>query len=138
MKKLSSRNKVSAAFSMSSMTDLVFLLLIFFIIVSAMVNPYFVGLDLPTGNKTRPNPKQPVTVAIDAGLVHYVNGEAVSKDDLEGVLRAEFDKMPPLAEGEKRNIIFRVDKTVQAEEFVHVLVLAGHNEWAIAISTKPK
>jgi len=55
---LRSTHKVDAGFNMSSMTDLVFLLLIFFVIVSTLVSPYALPVDLPkSANKTKEKPK---------------------------------------------------------------------------------
>ena len=132
-----SRNKISTQFSMSSMTDLVFLLLIFFIIVSTLVTPYTVPVDLPTGSNPGKNHKVKIVVEIDQSLQHVVDGKVVQVDQLESAMDAAFREEPDYTEEAKKNIILRVDKTVDSENLVNVLVIAKQNGWGIAIATKP-
>lgn len=124
------RNKVSVSFSMSSMTDLVFLLLIFFIILSTMVSPYGAKVDLPTGKaRTKEQPKISVTIRPD--LSYNVDGTDVSKSQVEGLLVQKKN------ESEKPGIVLRVDKTVPTGETVEFLSLAKEHGFSIVIATKP-
>ena len=128
---LRGRNKVSAAFSMSSMTDIVFLLLIFFIILSTMVSPYSLPVDLPNSNN-KSKEKQNIAVRIDADLNFSVNNRIIQKEDLEQVvLNTPFS-------GDSRKIILHVDKQVPTGTLVEVLEIAKRNEWKIVLATKPK
>ena len=128
---LRGRNKVSAAFSMSSMTDIVFLLLIFFIILSTMVSPYSLPVDLPTSaNKTKE--KQNIAVRIDSDLNFSVNNRIVQKDELEQTILAT------AVGSDNRKIILHVDKSVPTGTLVEVLAMAKRNEWKIVLATKPK
>jgi biopolymer transport protein ExbD len=128
---LRGRNKVSASFSMSSMTDIVFLLLIFFIILSTMVSPYSLPVDLPnSSNKSKE--KQNIAVRIDADLNFSVNNRIIQKEELElVVLNTPFS-------GDHRKIILHVDKQVPTGTLVEVLEIAKRNEWKIVLATKPK
>jgi biopolymer transport protein ExbD len=128
-----SRNKINPAFNMSSMTDLVFLLLIFFIILSTLVNPYGVKVDLPQG-KVRTKTKSNVSVSITPDLNYFVGNKSVQESELETVLMQEFGAK---IEGEKQNIILYVDQTVPTGNTVKVISLAKKNEWGIVLSTKP-
>lgn len=128
-----SRNKVNAAFNMSSMTDLVFLLLIFFIILSTLVNPFGVKVDLPEG-KARTKTKSNVSVSITPDLNYFVGSQEVEEKQLEQTLKNEFGEK---VEGEKQNIILYVDQTVPTGNTVKVISLAKRNEWGIVLSTKP-
>jgi len=128
---LRGRNKVSAAFSMSSMTDIVFLLLIFFIILSTMVSPYSLPVDLPKGaNKSKE--KQNIAVRIDSDLNFSVNNRIVQKDELEQTIISA-----PVS-GDIRKIILHVDQSVPTGTLVQVLDMAKRNEWKIVLATKPK
>lgn len=128
---LRGRNKVSAAFSMSSMTDIVFLLLIFFIILSTMISPYSLPVDLPQGaNKSKE--KQNIAVRIDSDLNFSVNNRIVQKDDLEQTI------LSTPVNGDIRKIILHVDQTVPTGTLVQVLDMAKRNEWKIVLATKPK
>ncbi|MCA1750705.1 MAG: ExbD/TolR family protein [Cryomorphaceae bacterium] len=128
---LRSRNKVNATFSMSSMTDLVFLLLIFFIILSTMVTPYSLPVDLPV-SKNRADAKQNVALRIDADLNYSVNNKIVSPLDLEARLAEH------LMSVDKPSIVLHVDQQVPTGETVKVLDIAKRNSWKIVLATKPK
>ncbi len=125
------RNKVSAAFNMSSMTDLVFLLLIFFIIVSTLVSPYSLPVDLPV-SKNRSDNKQNVALRIDADLTYSVNNQIIDAATLESALANT------LVSSEDPSIILHVDQSVPTGETVKVLDVAKRNKWKIVLATKPK
>ncbi len=127
---LRSRNKVSASFSMSSMTDLVFLLLIFFIILSTLVTPYSLPVDLPV-SRNRSEAKQNVALRIDADLNYSVNNQIINALDLEAALSEK------LAGTEKPSIVMHVDQRVPTGETVRVLDLAKRNNWRIVLATRP-
>ncbi|TVR39574.1 MAG: biopolymer transporter ExbD [Cryomorphaceae bacterium] len=127
---LRSRNKVNAAFSMSSMTDLVFLLLIFFIIVSTLVSPYALPVDLPeSSNRTKD--KQTTSLRIGADLVHSIDNRVVSPDNLE----AELAQV--LATKSDESILLSVDQSVPTGTMVRVLDIAKRNKWKIVLKTRP-
>ena len=127
---IQSRNKVNVSFNMSSMTDIVFLLLIFFIILSTLVSPYGAKVDLPTGKaRTTEHPK--ISVAIKKDLTYNLDGQDVTKTQLEGLLvqrKTEVDK--PVIE-------LRVDQSVPTGETVSFLSLAKEYGFSVVIATKP-
>jgi biopolymer transport protein ExbD len=129
---LKSTHKVDSGFSMSSMTDLVFLLLIFFVIISTLVSPYALPVDLPrSANKTQEKPK--VAVRIDADQHFSVNNQVIQPLDLEGVLKDEMAKYP----GDE-SIVMHVDRKVPTGVTVGVLDIAKRNRWRIILATKPE
>ena len=129
---LRSSNKIDAGFSLSSMTDLVFLLLIFFVIISTMVSPTTLPVDLPiSANKTKEKPQ--VGVRIDADQHFSVNNELIDPLDLEGVLK---DRMAAV-DGAK-NLVFHVDQSVPAGVTVGVMEIAKRNQWKVILATRPK
>ena len=79
---LRGRNKVSAEFSMSSMTDIVFLLLVFFLLTSPAITPDALDLILPKA-KGKTTHKQNVSVSITNDGAFYVNKERVSEYSIE-------------------------------------------------------
>ena len=128
---LRSRNKVDPAFSMSSMTDLVFLLLIFFIILSTMVSPYALPVDLPnSSNKTKD--KQTVALRIDQNLNYSVGNRIIRPEQLEAELSEA------LSVHTEKSIVLHVDKAVPTGNTVEVLDIAKRNRWKIVLATKPK
>lgn len=128
---LRSRNKVEASFSMSSMTDLVFLLLIFFIIVSTLVSPYALPVDLPTSNnKTKQKPTVSVTIKRDKSV--FIGAKKVSWGSFERTLLRSFSN------GQEKGIVLHVDREVPTGEMVKVLDVAKRNKCKIVLATNPK
>lgn len=115
---------------MSSMTDLVFLLLIFFIILSTMVSPYAVKVDLPNGSTQSKN-KQKVSLSVDADLNYKIGNRVIAKENLEQELSNA------LSSFEKKSILLHLDKSVPTGNTVEILDVAKRNQWLIAIATKP-
>jgi len=131
--RLRSSNKIDAGFSLSSMTDLVFLLLIFFVIISTMVSPTTMPVDLPiSANKTKEKPR--VGVRIDADGAFSVNDIPVDPLDLEGVLQ---DRMAPIQD-KNPSLVIHVDQRVPAGITVGVMDIAKRNNWKVIIATRPK
>ena len=83
---LKSRNKVSPNFNMSSMTDIVFLLLIFFMLTSTLVSPNALKLLLPN-SKSKTLEKQTISVSINKDLDFYINENQVIENNLESELK---------------------------------------------------
>ena len=126
---LRSRNKVSANFNMSSMTDIVFLLLIFFMLTSTLVSPNVLKLLLPN-SKAKTLEKQTISISITKDIEYYVNENQVSLNSLEQELSIllENDKEP--------GIILHTDKTVAIEHVVKVMDIAYRNKYKIVLATK--
>jgi biopolymer transport protein ExbD len=82
---IQTRNKKSIAFSTASMSDLVFLLLIFFILISTLVNPNAIDVSLPSSHSKTVSPKGPV-VAIDRYNNYYYYSDPVDLVTLQGHL----------------------------------------------------
>ncbi len=86
---LKKRSKVSAEFSMSSLTDIIFLLLIFFMLTSSLVAPNSLNLKMP-GNSTSPpskDEKELTEVSINSKGRYLVNRKEVSSSKLRSVMR---------------------------------------------------
>lgn len=114
---------------MSSMTDLVFLLLIFFVIVSTLVSPYALPVDLPKGQSSSPK-KAAVAIRITSDLSITINNKAVLEEDLEMALRQE------MAGHAEEPIVLQVEQSVPTGLMVTVLDVAKRNRWKIALATK--
>jgi biopolymer transport protein ExbD len=125
---LKSRNKVSPNFNMSSMTDIVFLLLIFFMLTSTLVSPNALKLLLPN-SKSKTLEKQTVSVSINKELEFYINKtlEINLENELKSMLANEIDPA----------IILHADKTVAIEFVVKVMDIAYRNKYKIVLATKP-
>ena len=127
---LHSRNKVDAAFSMASMTDLIFLLLIFFMLTSSFVTPSGLPVNLPA-SKASTIEVQKVSVTVTRELQFYVNEKKVSKALLEGELKSKLG-------GPKGVVVLHIDESVPTREMVYVAGIATSLEAKVTIATKPK
>lgn len=83
------RNKVSAEFNMSSLTDIIFLLLIFFMLTSSLVTPNALNLSLPgSRTDTPPSTSKATTLKIEKNGTYYLNGTKVSLSAVEKQMRS--------------------------------------------------
>jgi len=128
---LRGRNKVSAEFSMSSMTDIVFLLLVFFLLTSPAITPEALDLILPKAKGKSTN-VQNVSVSINDKQQFYVNETRVSETKLEALLAAK------LVGKEKPTIILRTDETVTMQKAVKVMDIANRNKYKVVLAVKPE
>jgi biopolymer transport protein ExbD len=128
---ISQRNKISINFSSVGMTDVVFNLLIFFMLTSTLVHPSALKLLLPKGsNQTSAKPL--TTVSITSDLNYYVEMQPVNIDNLETVLKQKLGNKPDTY------ISLHADKSVPFENVVKVLNIAQSNNYKLIIATSPK
>ena len=128
---LRSKNKVSPNFSMSSMTDIVFLLLIFFMLTSTLVSPNALKLLLPN-SKARTLEKQTISVSITPEIEYYIEDQKFPFYQLENQLKQL------LANEQEPAIVLHADKTVDIEFAVKVMDIAYRNKYKIVLATNPK
>ena len=131
MKLGKTRNKVSTEFNMSSMTDIVFLLLIFFMLTSTMVTTNALDLVLPKA-KGKTDSNKSTSVSIDKDLNFFIDKDKVNEADLEKQLLALF------ANSEKKAIVLRAEKAVPHEKVVKVMEIAYRNQIKMVIAVNPK
>ena len=128
---LSSRNKVSVNFSSVGMTDVVFNLLIFFMLTSTLVHPNAIKLLLPKGT-IQTSAKPQTTVSITSDLKLYVETQQINFEDLEGILKQKLGAKP------ETFISLHADKSVPFENVVKILNIAQANNYKLIIATSPK
>ena len=128
---LRGRNNVSPEFSMSSMTDIVFLLLIFFMLTSPVITPEALDLILPKA-KGKTTSVQNVSVSITKDLQFYVDDQRITQSSLESTLKTK------LSGKEKPTIILRAEEGVPIEKAVNVMDIANRNSYKIVLAVKPE
>tara|TARA_B100000965_G_scaffold392435_1_gene401985 strand:+ start:552 stop:947 length:396 start_codon:yes stop_codon:yes gene_type:complete len=125
-------NKITPNFNMSSMTDVVFLLLIFFMIASTLAkNLNTIDVKLPQAKGKSEN-RDNVSVSIDSKNRFYINGEIVSKNNIKNKL------ITKLSNSNKRVIILRSDNKVPIKEIVYVMDIANKNSVKVVLAVKDK
>jgi outer membrane transport energization protein ExbD (TC 2.C.1.1.1) len=127
---LRGRNKVSAEFSMSSMTDIVFLLLVFFLLTSPAITPDALDLILPKA-KGKSSNVQKASVSITKDGAYYVNKERVSEYSIVKELKSA------LAGQENPTIILRAEEGVPIEDAVFVMDIANKNNYKVVLAVRP-
>lgn len=128
---LRGRNKVSAEFNMSSMTDIVFLLLIFFMLTSTMVTTNALDLVLPKA-KGKTDSNKNISVSINKKLEFFIDKEPVLETELESKLLSLFT-----ADKEKA-IVLRAEEGVPIEKAVSILDIANRNQIKVVLAVRPK
>ena len=132
---ISSRNKISVQFSMSGMTDIVFLLLIFFMLTSTLIAPNALKLLLPqSNNQTRA--KQHVAVSITPDLRYYINVDGKQRPVSIGNLEAQL--VDQLKFRVEPTISLHADKSVPIEHVVKVMNIARNHKYKVILATAPE
>ena len=128
---LESRHKTNKNFAMSGMTDIVFLLLIFFMITSTLIVPSASNVELPeSNNQTQANPV--LVVSIDQQKTIYVDDQAYSLGELERVLRKKLENY-----GEAPTVRLNADRDLNMEEVFAFLNIARRNRYKVILGTQP-
>ena len=126
---LNSKHKVQTTFSMASMTDIIFLLLIFFMLTASFVTPSGLPVSLPS-SKSSTIVMQKVSVTITKDLRYYVNDQRTNirrlPDDLQAALN-----------GQEGLVVLHVDKSVPTEHLINVASIATSLKAKVSVATKP-
>ena len=128
---LRGRNKVDPTFNMSSMTDIVFLLLIFFMLTSTLVTVSAIDVLLPkAGGKTENN--KSIAVTITDKSVFYIDKSEVSSSSLESEI------LKSVGSDKKKTIVIRGDKDVPYKNVMKVIDNANKNKLKMILAVKGK
>jgi len=128
---LKSQNKINPNFSMSSMTDIVFLLLIFFMLTSTLVTTNALKITLPSSS-AQPLKKQTVSISITEDLRYFINNESVEKLFLESRIKENFNSL------DDPTLVLRVAQSLPMQYAVDIMDLAYRNNYKIVLATQPK
>ena len=128
---IESRHKANKNFAMSGMTDIVFLLLIFFMIASTLIVPAAQNVELPeSNNQTQANPVLVVSIARDKAI--FVDDQEYALGELEGVLRMKLADY-----GEAPTVRLNADRDLNMEEVFAFLDIAKRNRYKVILGTRP-
>ena len=134
---IKTRNKIGVSFNSSSMSDLVFLLLLFFMLTSTLVAPNAIKLLLPSSS-SKTMAKQTVTVYINDLFQYYVDETPVTDEELPGIISAKIDGQSDAT------VVLRSDKSVPVQYVVNVIDAvneinnATNNNHKVILATSPK
>lgn len=126
---LKRRNRVNAEFSMASMTDIIFLLLIFFMITSSAISQSAIDVNLPKADAANVSAQDPSTVTINPEGKYFVNDKEVPKEQLENVL------VNALQHEANPTFTIRADENTRHKDVVFVMGIAETHKFNLAIAT---
>ena len=127
---ISGRNKVTPEFNFASMTDIVFLLLIFFMIASTLVSTNAIDIVLPKASGKTEN-KKSTAVSIKKDLTYYIDQKRVGESVLETQL------ISIMANQDAPTIVLRAEKSVPVENVVKVMDIANRNKFKVILAVQP-
>jgi biopolymer transport protein ExbD len=132
--KIARNNKFTAYVEASSMNDIMFFLLLFFLIVSTLVNPSVVKLTLPSSKKAVEMNKQQITIDVSKDMKYYLNGSGTPTpyEQLEDILRTKIAGLTdPTA-------VLRLDKNLTVQDMVNVLQIGADLKMKMILATQPE
>ncbi|MCA6067070.1 biopolymer transporter ExbD [Chryseobacterium sp. RG1] len=127
--KIQRRNKANPEFSLAAMTDVILLMLIFFMITSSAANQSAIDVKLPKAGVVDDNIPNPLTVSIKPDGSYFVDDSPVNKDQLEQII---VDK---LANQTNKSFTIRADENTMHKDVVFAMEIAEKHKFNIAIAT---
>jgi biopolymer transport protein ExbD len=128
---LRSRNKVEISYSVSGMTDIIFLLLLFFMLTSTLINSNALNLMLPRSNN-QVQAKPMTTVSITKDILFYVDRKQVDVQQLEPAIKGK------MANRKDPVISINADRSVPIEHIVTIMNIARRNNYKVILATSPE
>lgn len=127
------RNKrFHAEVATSSLSDIMFFLLLFFLIISTLANPNVIRMTLPKSKTNEKTNKQLITLSVTEDKRFYVDKEETTLEELEGSLLSKIDK------SKEQTVVVRIPFNLQVQDLVDVLQIGVKNNLKFVIATSPK
>ena len=126
----SKNNKPSAEIFTSSMNDIMFFLMLFFIIVSTLLSPNVIKLNLPSAKNTQSRHKKEILLSVNKDLQYFVNNKQVPFDKLETALSSETSK------DKEAFVVLRCDNTLAIQQLVNVLEIGNRLNVKMILATR--
>jgi len=129
------RSRLTSEVSTSAMNDIMFFLLLFFLIVSTMVNPSVIKLMLPKASTGQSENKRSFTISVTKDLQYYVDNVPVTFDQLQPTLEK---KMAVVKDTKDVTFILRADRSVTLQDIVGIFEIANKLKVKIVLATTNK
>ncbi len=118
--------------AMASMNDIMFFLMLFFLIISTMANPNVIKLMLPKANSTEQLAKQPVTLSVTEDKRYYINTTEIPLEGLENSLQAALMNNPD------PTVVLRVAENLSIQDLVDIMSIGAKLKLKMVLSTNKK
>lgn len=118
--------------AMASMNDIMFFLMLFFLIISTIANPNVIKLMLPKANATEQLAKQPVTLSVKEDKTYYINTTQIPFEGLENALTIALEN------NQDPTVVLRVADNLTVQDLVDVMSLGAKLKLKMVLSTNKK
>lgn len=119
---------VHAQVEAGALSDILFFLMLFFLIISTLASPNAIKLLLPKAQTGKSIPNQVISLSITGDLKYYINQNEVSIDNMEAQLMAEAGKL------QTPSVVLRMDKTIAVDEMVKVIDVVNRAKVPVVIA----
>ncbi|HLP21775.1 MAG TPA: biopolymer transporter ExbD [Chitinophagales bacterium] len=126
------KSRMNSEVSTSSLSDIMFFLMLFFLIISTLVNPSVIKLMLPKSEAGKAVAKQTITVSVDAEKNYFINNAPVTYEQLEPQLSAQTQSM------EDPTVVLRADNTLTVQTIVDLITLGNKLKIKMVLATTNK
>lgn len=133
MNRLRKKNHREAEVSTESLNDIMFFLLLFFLILSTMVSPNAIKVNLPDSKANRPidNSKKPIHLSVTKDRRYFINTKEVDFSELENILAEKSKQMM------EPTVILHIDKDLKYQDFIDVMQIGDRAKCKMIIATAP-
>jgi biopolymer transport protein ExbD len=118
--------------STSSLNDIMFFLLLFFLIVSTLSNPNVIKLLLPSSKAAQTLSKQQITVSVTKDKSYFIDNQPISFDQIEPILKERISKV------QEPTVILRFENSLSVQDLVDVLEIGTRLKVKMVIATNKK
>lgn len=126
------KRRFHAEVATSSLSDIMFFLLLFFLIISTLANPNVIKMTLPKAKANEKTNKQLISLSVTEDKKFYINKEAVDFENLETSL------MSKIGDDKEQTVVVRIPFNLQVQDLVDVLQIGVKNNLKFVIATSPK
>jgi biopolymer transport protein ExbD len=126
------KRRFHAEVATSSLSDIMFFLLLFFLIISTLANPNVIKMALPKAKSNEKTNKQFISLSVTEDKKFYIDKQAVAFEELETTLMSKMNKE------KDQTVIVRIPFNLQVQDLVDVLQIGVKNNLKFVIATSPK
>ncbi len=124
------RRRETAELSVESLNDIMFFLLLFFLIVSTLANPNVIKLLLPSSKQSEQTTTKPISISVTKDKRYYVEKQEVPYTQLEANLKRYLSKVPDLT------VVIRMDQSLSVQDLVGVLQIGVNLQIKMVLATE--
>lgn len=115
--------------AMAAMNDIMFFLMLFFLIISTLANPNVIRLMLPKSDQSSTIAKMPTTLTVTEDLAYFLNSTEVTEENLEAALQSATEG------SEDKTIVLRIAKSLTIQDLVNVMDIGARLKLKMVMST---